>query len=655
LKTEFEYKIMETERDNNRLRSRIAALTSKSAAGNGLGNVFTQSFYQGTMAERNNADSHTQGFMSQDNNQDGYNPNFCDKGPLKEYGVISGEEENIIRNLRRRIQELEAIAGTKEKLEFDLQDLTREIRQLKSNVSVLGEEKCQAELRLNEDQETLKEKHENEKRTLNADRERKIQDVMSSHQLEVNNLKTMHDQEKGYLDAQITGFHSQKSQLQGRHEAEKEKMSDDHEFEKIQLINGHDWKVNEIQRMHQASKRDMKQEHENKIGQMARLHESKQVELRDHISLMEEIRASEQERIRLEFADKELQLTTQISQIEKDRAAEIERITQKFEKKDQKRTSKMAQEEARLKEICKKKVADLEAFHAEDKERLRREVNAYSSALLARDDFKPMLDDQIKTKFLDIARDVDALARLEWKVDQKQWLDGVLQRLSANQRRLKKQILQDSIWVLLYEYIFCSPFRIFGEEGQSLEKQWSEQCGSSKSTNGDDVSRLDKDLYNWPKPEMKTERWRYVNVKECRTALMKPIPSEFDPLARSKKGFKISIDALKEKFKSMLGDLVNLDRSSIQAMEKLTIKAATMWLEFGMQRCRILVVLQGSNLKSTEEKKIQRARDGTLEMVVVPELKRIGNSKGQELNFEETIQGCEGETVEVSMRRGATN
>jgi hypothetical protein len=147
---------------------------------------------------------------------------------------------------------------------------------------------------------------------------------------------------------------------------------------------------------------------------------------------------------------------------------------------------------------------------------------------------------------------------------------------------------------------------------------------------------------------METERWRYVNVKECRAALMKPT-SAFDPRARPKQGFKISMDALKEEFRSMLDDLVNLEESNIQVMEKLTRKAANTWLEFGMQRCRIVVVMKGSNLKSMEEK-VQRVKDGTLRLVVVPELKRIGNSKGQDLNVEETIRGYEGEIVEVSTR-----
>jgi hypothetical protein len=147
---------------------------------------------------------------------------------------------------------------------------------------------------------------------------------------------------------------------------------------------------------------------------------------------------------------------------------------------------------------------------------------------------------------------------------------------------------------------------------------------------------------------METERWRYVTIKECRAALRQPVPSEWDPRAKLKRGFKTCIDALKKEFTSTLDEVANLDESSVQAMERITMKAANMWLEFGMQRYRILVVLQRSNLKSVEER-IQRAQEDTLELVVVPELKRFGNAEGQNLHIEETASGCDGETVEVSM------
>jgi len=147
---------------------------------------------------------------------------------------------------------------------------------------------------------------------------------------------------------------------------------------------------------------------------------------------------------------------------------------------------------------------------------------------------------------------------------------------------------------------------------------------------------------------MESERWRYVTVKECRTALREPA-SQWDPRANLKRDFKTSLDALRKECSLMIEKVSTLDRNSTQAMEKLTMKAANIWLEFGMQRCRILVELQGSNLKSAQEK-MQRAQVSNLVMVVRPEVRRIGNSKGLDLTVEEVVGGCEGENVEVSTK-----
>lgn len=92
----------------------------------------------------------------------------------------------------------------------------------------------------------------------------------------------------------------------------------------------------------------------------------------------------------------------------------------------------------------------------------------------------------------------------------------------------------------------------------------------------------------------------------------------------------------------------DVDNSTDQALEVVTRKAAKMWLEFGTQRCRILVVMSPSNLSPPSDK-IRKVRESFLELVVVPELRRLGNSKGQDLDRQERVAGCEGLTDRVSM------
>ena len=40
--------------------------------------------------------------------------------------------------------------------------------------------------------------------------------------------------------------------------------------------------------------------------------------------------------------------------------------------------------------------------------------------------------------------------------------------------------MQNTLWVILYEMIFCTPFRVFGEEGVKLDMQWLDKYGQGK-------------------------------------------------------------------------------------------------------------------------------------------------------------------------------
>jgi hypothetical protein len=105
-------------------------------------------------------------------------------------------------------------------------------------------------------------------------------------------------------------------------------------------------------------------------------------------------------------------------------------------------------------------------------EQLRVDAEEYSGALLKRDAFTPTTDRDMKSIFREISQDVETLARVEWKDDQTVWTQKALQVMSPHQQLFKKQVLQDTIWGILQQYIFASPFRPFGEEGRKLETAW---------------------------------------------------------------------------------------------------------------------------------------------------------------------------------------
>jgi DNA repair exonuclease SbcCD ATPase subunit len=117
-------------------------------------------------------------------------------------------------------------------------------------------------------------------------------------------------------------------------------------------------------------------------------------------------------------------------------------------------------------------------------EQLRFDAEEYSGALLKRDAFTPTTDRDMKSMFREISQDVETLARVEWQDNQTVWTPRALQVMSPHHQSFKKQVLQDMIWGILQQYIFASPFRPFGEEGQKLETAWKNLDPELKAEEG---------------------------------------------------------------------------------------------------------------------------------------------------------------------------
>ena len=159
-------------------------------------------------------------------------------------------------------------------------------------------------------------------------------------------------------------------------------------------------------------------------------------------------------------------------------------------------------------------------------------------------------------------------------------------------------------------------------------------------------AKPDDALYTWPKPGVKTERWRYFTVSMCREALVKPIPSEFDPRARLRKGFKTNREALVKAMESALQEMAEFSPADGQVVERLIQRMSNMWLEFQMHRCRIVILLEESKREPAAKK--AQVLQSALELVVVPSVGRYGNVKGVELDRFTVIAGCAGEVIRLS-------
>ena len=153
--------------------------------------------------------------------------------------------------------------------------------------------------------------------------------------------------------------------------------------------------------------------------------------------------------------------------------------------------------------------------------------------------------------------------------------------------------------------------------------------------------KTDNDHYTWPEPSFDAERWRYETMRQCQEALRIPT-SEYDPRTKLREGFQSSMKIIREKLGEALEMVSKIDEKTEQTIKEIAEKAAEMWVAFGTQRCRLLVVIQ--DLKTTEEVKKGPGKQGrSVELITQPELRRIGDAEGQSLDKEQTVSGCEGE------------
>ncbi|KAJ9663049.1 hypothetical protein H2198_001041 [Neophaeococcomyces mojaviensis] len=216
----------------------------------------------------------------------------------------------------------------------------------------------------------------------------------------------------------------------------------------------------------------------------------------DHVVELEALKANlREQKTRNQKVDQMRQRSeTKVAQLTQEHEATLSRLSQEQKAKEAQLIQDHAVALSQLSQKQKTREAQLTTEHTRKMNSLSKELQNSCVALFARDDnaytaslfnvvIKREPDEQIKARFLDVVQLVDDLGRLMWKHDRKIWTDQELYKLGTNhnQRLLKKSILQDTIWTILLKYVYCSPFRVFGEEGEILEKEWNKQCDQGLS------------------------------------------------------------------------------------------------------------------------------------------------------------------------------
>lgn len=136
-----------------------------------------------------------------------------------------------------------------------------------------------------------------------------------------------------------------------------------------------------------------------------------------------------------------------------------------------------------------------------------------------------------------------------------------------------------------------------------------------------------------------------MTIRECKALLRPPVPSELDPRLRVRKGYAYGQREFHLAARAHLDNLVDLSDVEIDMLRKLGKSAATVWLDFAMYRCRILISLKGPADLISMEAKVARAQSDYLELTLTPALGRYGDAVGAGLDGYTVINGREGSSI----------
>jgi hypothetical protein len=140
-------------------------------------------------------------------------------------------------------------------------------------------------------------------------------------------------------------------------------------------------------------------------------------------------------------------------------------------------------------------------------------------------------------------------------------------------------------------------------------------------------------------------------MKTCVEAINQP-PSEGDPNYRLKLEYESCLKDATNKISQELERVSSVSPGEKQRISDLVTKAAKLWLEVGQQRCRMFLLMSDS--KEHPEPKISRMEaldhNGKLGLVVAPEVRRMGNAQGEQLDEIELVTECKGKFSVFSSR-----
>jgi hypothetical protein len=146
---------------------------------------------------------------------------------------------------------------------------------------------------------------------------------------------------------------------------------------------------------------------------------------------------------------------------------------------------------------------------------------------------------------------------------------------------------------------------------------------------------VDDYSFEYPKPTKITETWRYERLRSIGEALSKSQSSTHDPETNNKMQQSLStwLTAIENDIYHIILSVAAPEeaRSSMPGCKEIADDAVRMWLDFGKERYRLVMAMPiDVHIAVPVENAIP-------ELVIEPELRRIGNGNGEHLDKEHLV------------------
>ena len=141
------------------------------------------------------------------------------------------------------------------------------------------------------------------------------------------------------------------------------------------------------------------------------------------------------------------------------------------------------------KAIIKSMQEEFETKLKETRKHLKNDNEKLKRALVQRDHVKGLTDPQLESLFqrleiqlLDFSKMIrwDSKRQSKWPISENALQEFVNSDGNSGPKRLKQHIILSCAWVLLFEKIFATPFKVFGEEGEALHRKWTDKFGKGE-------------------------------------------------------------------------------------------------------------------------------------------------------------------------------